>query len=39
MQDYSSIAGNLDCIETENMPIQRVQMVQYLGLLVGGNLY
>ena len=27
------------CIETENMPIKRVQMVQYLGLIVDENLY
>ena len=28
------IPENFDCIETENMPIKRVQIVQYLGLLV-----
>ena len=33
------IHENFDCIETENMPIKRVQMVQYLGLIVGENLY
>ena len=26
------IPENFDCIETENMPIKRVQMVQHLGL-------
>ena len=33
------IPENFDCIETENMPIKRVQMVQYLGLIVDENLY
>ena len=33
------IPENLDCIKTENMPIKRVQMVQYLGLIVDENLY
>ena len=32
------IPENVDCIETENMPIKRVQMVQCLGLL-DENLY
>ena len=33
------IPENFDCIKTENMPIKRAQMVQYLGLIVDENLH
>ena len=37
MKKNEPIPENVDCIETENMLIKRVQTVQFLGLLVDEN--